>query len=228
MAENPPLPPDQGRYVDCPYCTIQVPADATVCPHCRKALPPSGAGAPVPGERGRRGTGRLERLPRGGRLTVLSDLWILHGKWIKAGTALLAAIVLLFLVYRVRVGYEVRVVDNPALPVIVEQEKKSQSLLLKVFVTNKGEDVPDLSLKSVGVVMEFVYRDGRRERKTVFPKAEFRGEGALLHGETGSIEIETPTKELKEVVLRSEVVDLGAERMLIPPGGRRRVVPGQR
>jgi hypothetical protein len=228
MAEIPPLSPNDRQYTNCPYCTIQIPAEATVCPHCRKVIPSSGKKARAPAAPGKRESGFLERLRTMNGGEVLSDLWILHGKWIKVGGPVLAAILLLFLVYGVWVGYKVRIVPNSALPVTVEQEKKDRAVLLKVFVTNEGEDVPDLSLKSIGVVMEFVYRDGRREKKTVFPKAEFRGEGALLHGETGSIEIEAPTKELKEVILRSEVVDLGTGRMLVPPGGRRRVVPDQR
>jgi hypothetical protein len=228
MAEIPPLSPNDRQHTDCPYCTIQIPAEAEVCPHCQKVIPSSGKKSRAPAAPRKWESGILERLRTMDGGEVLSDLWVLHGKWIKVGGPVLAAFLLLFLVYGVRVGYKVRVVPNPALPVKVEQEKKDQAVLLKVFVTNQGEDVPDLSLKSIGVVMEFVYRDGRREKKTVFPKAEFRGEGALLHGETGSIEIEAPTKELKEVILRSEVVDLGTGRMLVPPGGRRRVVPDQR
>jgi hypothetical protein len=228
MAEIPPLSPNDRQYTDCPFCTIQIPAEATVCPHCQKVMPSSGKKARAPVASRNRESGILERLRTMDGGEVLSDLWILHGKWIKVGGPVLAAILLLFLVYGVRVGYKVRIVPNAALPVTVEQEKKDQAVLLKVFVTNEGDDVPDLSLMSIGVVMEFVYRDGRREKKTVFPKAEFRGEGALLHGETGSIEIEAPTKELKEVILRSEVVDLGTGRKLVPPGGRRRVVPDQR
>ena len=228
MAETPPFMPSERQYTDCPYCTIQIPAEAEVCPHCRKFLSPSGKKASAPAPPEKRESGILERLRTMDGGEALIDFWILHGKWIKAGGPVLAALLLLFLVYGVWVGYKVRIVPNAALPVKVEQEKKDQAVLLKVFVTNEGEDVPDLSLKSIGVVMEFVYRDGRRERKTVFPKTEYRGEGALLRGETGSIEVEAPTKELKEVVLRSEVVDLGTGRMLIPPGGRRRVAPGQR
>ena len=228
MAEIPPLSPSERQYTDCPYCTIQIPAEAGVCPHCQKVIPPSGKKARASAPSGKGESGILERLRTMDGGEALSDLWILHGKWIKVGGPVMAAILLLFLVYGVWGDYKVRIVPNTALPVRVEQEKKDQSVLLKVFVKNEGEDVPDLSLKSIGVVMEFVYRDGRREKKTVFPKAEYRGEGALLHGETGSIEVEAPAKELKEVVLRSEVVDLGTGRMLVPPGGRRRVVPDQR
>lgn len=227
MAEIPPRAPER-QYTDCPFCTIQIPAEAKVCPHCRKAVPAAEKGEQSPEVPGKRGSAFLERLRAAKGMETLADLWVRHGKWAKVAGPVAAAILLLFLVYGVWVGYKVNVAPNPVLPVKVEREKREQSVLLKVFVTNKGEDVPDLSLKSIGIVMEFVYRDGRREKKTVFPKAGYRGEGALLHGETGSVEVEAPTKDLQEVVLRSEIVDLGTGRVLVPPGGRRRVVPDQR
>lgn len=93
-------------------------------------------------------------------------------------------------------------------------------MVLRGTVTNQGDDIPDLSLRSIAVVVEFVYRNGRREKKTVFPKAEFRGEGALLRGETGKFEVAGSAKELNEIVLRSHVVDLGVGPKLIRPRGR--------
>jgi hypothetical protein len=154
--------------------------------------------------------------------------WTRHGKWVKVAGPVMGAALLLLLVYAAWVGYKVHIVPNPALPVKVQHDRNGQTVILKVFVTNEGEDVPDLSLKSIGVVTEFLYRDGRRERKTVFPKSEYRGEGALLHGETGSFEIAASAKNLKEVILRSKIVDLESGRQLVPPGGMRRYVPGQK
>jgi hypothetical protein len=214
---------DNPQYTGCPYCTIQIPAEAKVCPHCQKVLS-------VPKERARppafqKGSDFLLRTLREEPRALLADQWARYGKWIKVAGPVLAAVLLLFIVYGVWVGYKVRVVPNPALTMKVKHEKKGQTVLLQVFVTNEGEDVPDLSLKSIGVVTEFVYRDGRREKKTVFPKADFHGEGSLLHGETGSFEIEASARGLKEVVLRSEIVDLGAGRRLVPPGGTWRYVP---
>jgi hypothetical protein len=214
---------DNPQYTGCPYCTIQIPAEAKVCPHCQKALS-------VPKERVRppafqKGSDFLLRTLREEPRALLADQWARYGKWIKVAGPVLAAVLLLFIVYGVWVGYKVRVVPNPALTMKVKHEKKGQTVLLQVFVTNEGEDVPDLSLKSIGVVTEFVYRDGRREKKTAFPKADFHGEGSLLHGETGSFEIEASARGLKEVVLRSEIVDLGAGRRLVPPGGTWRYVP---
>jgi len=217
---------DNQQFTGCPYCTIQIPAEAKVCPHCRQDLNLPKKPVRPPGLQ--KGSGFLLRLLAEKRHPLLSDLWTRHGKWIKVAGPVLAAILLLFIVYGVWVGYKVNVVPNPALTMRVKHEKKGQTVLLKVFVTNDGEDVPDLSLKSIGVVTEFLYRDGRREKKTAFPKAEFRGEGALLHGETGSFEIEALATGLKEVVLRSEVVDLGTGRRLVPPGGIWRSVPEKR
>jgi len=128
----------------------------------------------------------------------------------------LVGLALLYIGYGIWTGHKVRIVPNPTLPVQVAQQKGNNSVLLKVTVTNRGEDIPDLSLKSVAVVVEFLYRDGRRDKKTVFPKAEYHGEGALLHGESGSFEIEAGTVGLAEIVMRSEVIDLGMGRPIRP------------
>jgi hypothetical protein len=143
-------------------------------------------------------------------------LWERHGKWVKAAGPILLALVVLFLVYQRWIAYRVTVVENPSLPVQVEEERKGDVVILRGTVTNRGDDIPDLSLRSVGIIVEFAYRDGRMEQKTVFPKAEFRGEGALLRGETGTFEVEGVAKSLVKVVLRSEIVDLGMGRKLIP------------
>lgn len=226
MTERPRLSTEEQQFICCPYCTIQIAAGEVMCPHCKQALPPSGKPAVSPARRKENDFRKLLRDQVG--LEFLADLWARYGKWIKVAGPVLAAFLLLFLVYRVWVGHKVTVVPNPELPIKVKQEKGNQGVLLNVMVTNMGEDVPDLSLKSIGVVVEIVYRDGRREKRTFFPKAEYRGEGALLHGETGSFEIETRPKGLKEVILRSEIVDLGMGRTLIPPGVGRRYAPRSR
>src|SRR3990170_2912803 len=59
------------------------------------------------------------------------------------------------------------------------------------------------------------------ERHGEWVKAEGRGEGALLRGETGMFEVEGVAKSLVKVVLRSEIVDLGMGRDLIPSRRRR-------
>jgi archaellum component FlaG (FlaF/FlaG flagellin family) len=133
----------------------------------------------------------------------------------------LGGFALLFLVYGAWVDYDVNIVPNPRLPVQAKKDKRERVDFLTIYVTNRGEDIPDLSLKSIGIVVEFAFRDGRREKKTVFPKAEHHGEGAMLSGETGKYEMAVPSSGLKEVTLRSEIVDLGMGRTLVPPGGRR-------
>ena len=206
MPETPPLLPQDEEHIACPHCTIQIPAGVSVCPHCRQPVLPE------------EGPQRPRRFEAG--LPAPAVLWERHGKWvIVAGPVLLALVVLLF-VYQRWVAYRVKVVQNPSLLVEVGKERKGDTLILRGTVTNRGDDIPDLSLRSVGVIVEFTYRDGRRERKTVFPKTEFRGEGTLLRGETGKFEVEGSAKGLTEIVLRSEIVDLGMGQKLVPPRWR--------
>lgn len=206
MSDKPPRSPKEEDYTACPSCTIQIPAKVPVCPHCQMIVPPAE---------------RKERTrPISAGAPDLAALWDRYGKWVKlAGPALLAVLLLAF-VYQRWVAHKVNVEPNPSLPIQVEKEREGDALILRGTVTNRGDDIPDLSLRSVAVIVEFVFRDGRRQKKTVFPKTEFRGEGALLRGETGRFEVSVPAKELKEVVLRSEIVDLGMGRKLIRPRGR--------
>ena len=228
MAALPPPPQEVKEYRGCPYCTIQIPVDAAICPHCRKATPDSEKQLRAYPPKSSEFTDFRRRLHAGDGFARLSNLWTRYGKWIKVAGPVLAAIALLFLVYAVWVDYRVTVVPNPQLPLTVKKDKRERVDLLMVSVTNKGEDIPDLSLKSIGVVVEFAYHDGRRVRKTVFPKAEYRGEGAMLNGETGWYEISVSSQGLKEVILRSEVVDLGMGRKLIAPTGVKKRSPAER
>ena len=106
-----------------------------------------------------------------------------HGKWVKVvGPALLAGLVLWF-----ALGYLTRVKivipsDNTFLIEAERERKDGGGVLLTGKLVNRGEDIPDLSLRSIGVTAEFLYGDGRTERKRVFPKSPFRGEGALFRG----------------------------------------------
>jgi len=216
--DPPPEPDNIPRYASCPYCTLQIKVGDAACPHCRKPLPPPGGEAgKAPAPSPRRAVGRP---PDDG-------FWDRYGKWIKAAVPVALALVVLALIYQRWVGVRITVSSNPSLPVKASLEKKGDLVLVRGTVTNEGEDIPDLSLKSIGVMVDFVYRDGRRQKKRIFPKAEFRGEGALLRGETGAFDIEAPKEGLEEVVLRSEVVNLSLSpgRELIPPGGGWRVVP---
>lgn len=222
MENKPASEPEIPQYTSCPYCTLQVKVGDAACPHCRKPLTPPPGGeagkAPSPSRRPARAVGR----PRD------DGFWDRYGKWIKAAVPIALALVVLALIYQRWVGVRIAVSPNPSLPVKATLERKGDIVIVRGTVTNEGDDVPDLSMKSIGVMVEFAYRDGRRHRKRIFPKAEFRGEGSLLRGETGAFEIEAPKAGLEEVVFRPEVVDLAGGRDLVPPGGRWRVVPDGR
>ncbi len=222
MEKNPPsgpeAPPEHGA---CPYCTLQITVGDAVCPHCRKPLTPPGEAQASPRPRpAARPRPRAAGFRPGG-----DDIWTLYGKWIKAAVPIVLALVVLAIIYSRWVGVRITLSPGPSLPVKASLERKGSNVLVRGTVTNEGDDVPDLSMKSIGLMVEFAYRDGRRLRKRIFPKAEFRGEGALLRGEAGVFEIEAPKAELEEVVLRTEVVDLSTGRDLTPPGGKWRVVP---
>jgi len=206
MSDKPPRSPKEEEYIACPSCTIQIPASVPVCPHCQQIV--------FPEER------KEPRRSVSAGMPDLAALWDRHGKWVKlAGPALLAVLLLAF-VYQGWIANNVKVEPNPSLPIQVEKEREGDTLVLRGTVTNRGDDIPDLSLRSIAVIVEFVYRDGRRQKMTVFPKTEFRGKGALLRGETGRFEAAGPAKDLREIVLRSEIVDLGMGRKLIRPRGR--------
>lgn len=216
--------PDK-EYISCPCCTIQIAADSVRCPHCRQELTGS-PGSPVPSPEKEEEFRQQLRDLHGKEF--LAVFWDRYGKWIKVAVPLLAAAALLLIVYGTWVGHKVTVVHNPELPVKVKESRKDRGVYLDVTVTNMGEDVPDLSLRSIGIMVETVYRNGRREKKRFFPKSEYRGEGALLHGETASIRLEMPPRGLQEVILRSEVVDLGKDRILIPPGSGKKASSGRK
>jgi hypothetical protein len=219
MAEMPSLDPECRNFISCPHCTIQIPDDVPDCPYCRQLL----TGGP-PGKR-KDIRGLLvppERFPR------LGKYYREHGKWAKViGPALLAALVLwLALGFLTRVKIVVPP-DNAFLIEAERERKDGGSVLLRGKLVNRGEDVPDLSLRSIGVIAEFLYGDGRTERKRVFPKSPFRGEGALFRGESGAFEIEVP-KGVKTVTLRGEIVNLGEDRVFVPATRGIRRLPAQR
>ena len=143
------------------------------------------------------------------------------------GPALLAVLVLwLALGLLTRVGIVVPS-DNAFLIEAERNQRDGGRLFLTGKLTNRGEDIPDLSLRSIGVIAEFRYADGKTERKRVFPKSPFRGEGALLRGESGAFEIEVP-KGVRSVTLRGEIVNLGEDRVFVPAARGIRRLPAQK
>jgi hypothetical protein len=214
-----PTDPEGRNTIRCPHCTMQIPDDAPECPYCRQSVHERTSARPkdirdllVP----------PERFPR------LRKFYGDHGKWVKVVVPSLLGVILLWLA----LGYftRVRIVipsDNAFLIEAEREPRDGGGFLLTGTLVNRGEDIPDLSLRSIGVIAEFQYRDGRSERKRFFPKNPFRGEGALFRGESGAFEIEVP-KEVKSVTLRGEIVNLGEDRVLIPSSREIRRAPARR
>jgi hypothetical protein len=207
MAEIPPLDPENRNDINCPHCTIRIPEDVFECPYCRQPVPGRNHGK-------RKDIRRLlvppERFPR------LVKYYREHGKWLKVVGPALLAVLALWLALGFLTRLKIVVPSDNVFLIEAERDRKDGgSVFLTGKITNRGEDIPDLSLRSIGVIAEFLYRDGRTERKRVFPKSPFRGEGALFHGESGAFEIEVP-KGVKSVTLRGEIVNLGEDRVFVP------------
>jgi hypothetical protein len=153
------------------------------------------------------------------RFTALRRSWEKYGKWAKVAFPVLLAALVLWAAWGLWSRLRVTVAADNAFLIETERGKSGPYVLLSGKLTNRGEDIPDLSLRSIGVIVELRYRDGRVERRRVFPKSPYRGEGALLNGETGSFEIEIP-QGVAAATLRGEIVDLGEDRQFIPAGRR--------
>lgn len=208
MAGSPLHDSGNPGLVPCPSCTIQIPSGSETCPYCLRAVPRD------PSRDFRRRLVPPEQFP------ALRRFWGEHGTWVKVAAPALAAALALWIAWGLWSGLRVKVPPDGAFLIEVEKKKTGPNVLLKGKLTNRGEDIPDLSLRSIGVIAEFRFRDGRTERRRFFPKSPYRGEGALLNGETGSFEIVVP-KEVAAVSLRGEIVDLGEDRKFIPAGGVR-------
>jgi len=224
MTDTPSSRPGETPDIRCPHCTIRIPADVSVCPYCLRSV-----------FRERRERDRVEggpvdlrqRLVPPDRFPALNRLWEEHGKWLKIAAPVLLAALALWGAYGLWSGLKVKVTPDAAFLIEARKEKGGPNLLLKGTLTNRGEDIPDLSLRSIGVIAELRYRDGRTERRRVFPKSPYRGEGALMRGETGSFEIVVP-REVSVVTLRGEIVDLGEDRMFISAEPAPRLPPTQK
>ena len=211
MTDKPSLDPGSRKFATCPHCTIQIPADVSVCPHCLQSVHRDRPAVP---------TDIRQRLVPPERFPALKRYWEEYGKWIRVAVPVLLAALVLWIAYGLRAGMKVRAASDNVFLIEASQEKSGRNVVLKGKLTNRGEDVPDFSLRSIGVIAEIRYRDGRTERRRIFTKSPFRGEGALMRGETGTFEIEVP-KEVSEISLRGEIVDLGEGRTFIPSGGIR-------
>jgi len=219
MTESPVPGPENRNYIDCPHCTIQIPADVSNCPYC---LQPVRTGIPGKPKDFRALLVPPERFPQ------LRKFYRDHGKWVKVVGPALLAILALWLAIGLLTRVKIVVPADNAFLIEAERERKDGgNVLLRGNLVNRGEDIPDLSLRSIGVIAEFLYGDGRTERKRVFPKSPFRGEGALLRGESGAFEIEVP-KGVKSVTLRGEIVNLGEDRVFVPANGGIRRLPAQK
>lgn len=219
MTEMPAPDPENRNTISCPRCMFQIPDDVPDCPYCRQPVP---GGTP-----GKRKDIRGLLVPPG-RFPRLGKYYREHGKWVKIVAPALLAVLVLWLALWSLTRVRIVVPSDNAFLIEAERERKDDGrVLLTGKLVNRGEDIPDLSLRSIGVIAEFQYGGGRTERKRVFPKSPFRGEGALFRGESGAFEIEVP-KGVKSVTLRGEIVNLGEDRVFAPATRGIRRLPAQR
>ena len=204
--------------VICPRCEVRIPADMPVCPFCKQPV------VPPPPEKPEKIQGKNIRdlLVPPESFPALKEFFRLYGKWLKLAVPALLAIPALWIVFLLLMRLPVDIPKDPAFPIEVAKVKKGGRVVqLKGTITNLGETIPDLSLRSIGVTAEIRLDNGRMERKRVFPRSPFRGEGALFHGESGAFEIDVPP-DAKAVTLRAEIVNLGEDRKFkLPMQGNR-------
>ena len=191
--------------VTCYTCNIRVPADNQVCPFCKKPLVFS------PEEVKPEVDIRKLLVPQES-FSGIKEFYRQHGKWLKPVLLVLFAVVFFWVGALLLVGPPVEILEDPVFPIKVENVKDGlRVVLIKGTVTNMGEDIRSLSLRSLGVTAEFIWSDGRVEKKRIYPTSFFRGDGTLFHGESGVFEVEVPPKTQK-VILWAEIVNLGEDR----------------
>ncbi len=198
--------------VSCPRCNVRIPSSSPVCPFCKLPVGTEKGPADSPVNIGEEQKDIREFLVPSESFPAFKAFYREHGKWLRLAAPVLLAIPVFWILFLLATRLSVEIPEDPVFPIEVAQEKKGgRTVLLKGTVTNLGEDIADLSLRSVGVTAEFRWSGGRVERKRVFPKTAFHGEGALYRGESGSFEIEVP-EGADSVTLRAGIVDLGESR----------------
>lgn len=206
------LAPVWTEYTVCPTCRMQVTVGESVCPHCKGIVPPPGVTS---------SSGEGFRYAAGNFVDRWQEFYAAHSAFVKIIVPVVAGVVLLLVLYLFRVDTSLVMEPNPSFVIEAEQKIEEKTATVTGSVRNDGPDVPDLSLLSIRVTAEFIYRDGRREKKVIFPKNQYRGEGALLTGESGAFAFSVPSEGLKEVRLKAGVVDLGTGRTLAPTAQER-------
>lgn len=198
---------EEPDFSTCPFCTMQMPTNAPVCPHCNSRNPAA--------RDFREMLIAPERCPR--LKAFVSANW----QALLLGSGIALAFLVTAIVYYGWVGHALTIVPNPLFGVKVEKRVEDGKVIFSGTVRNLGEDIPDLSLKSVRVRVTFGLDGGGKRVETVFPKNEHRGEGALLRGETGFFRIVTAEDKVESAEFAAEVVDLTCgqprQNCVVPP-----------
>jgi hypothetical protein len=201
---------ENKRYIACPHCTMQMPADVGSCPHCE---------LPVFSEEHRRKEGRDDFLRE-------------KGDWKKARKSRLFLLLILVPclliayyggtgLYRTYFGVNVVILENPDLPIRdVEIDTVNNKRVLRGTVLNNLTDVPAISLKSIGVKAGVEMKDGKVYVQTLFPVGPLNEPGALLLGDSGIFELPIPSNNVKAVRLGAEIIDLAGKKRIYAPGDR--------
>ena len=194
----------------CPRCDIRVPAEMSVCPFCKQPV------VQLLDDGSEEGGAPKFPVPRE-NLSEIEKLYREHKTWLVIVLFVLIAGITCWVAYLKVTRLYIEIPEGSVFQIEAETvQKGGRAVLLKGTITNNGEDVKDLSLRSIGVIAEFRRGAVVVETKRVFPKSDFHGEGALFHGETGAFEFTVPI-EANVVTLWAEVVDLGEDRSFVLP-----------
>lgn len=194
---------------------MQMPTDARNCPHCLSLNPTYRDFREmlvVP-----------ERFPR--------IKAFLRGYWqpLALGSVIAIAFLVTAVAYYGWLGHRVVIVPNPAFEVTAKHFVENGKVVLEGKITNQGEDIPDLSLKSIRMIATFGLKSGGTRVEYMFPRSQHRGEGALLNGESGVFRFEIAEDRVEDATLAAEVIDLTcgqpSEKCDIPPAEGEKRIP---